>query len=322
MSSVWLAVLAIAVTVAVVFSLVALKTFASRPVLNAPMTKGPVSAAGPLGVLDVATPYKLVRARHGWMLVNANDVYMGQAILRYGECCEIEVAFLLKWIAMRPGTVIEVGTNIGTHTVPMAKLLAAQSRRLVVFEPQPVIFQNLCANLALNGLANVTAWPNACSDRSGTVYFQRPDYVASGNFGGVSMSTESAQGDIAVPCVDLDSFLSKEPVSLMKIDVEGFELNVLQGAAQLIDRSRPVLYVENDRIDRAKDLIEWLWSKQYRLWWHVPPLFNPDNYFGEAVDLYPRVASINMLCVPRELELPVSGLDEVLTSRHPLEGRA
>ena len=322
MSSVWLAVLAIAVAVVVVFSLITLKTLASRPALEPPVLAGPGSRAGPHGVVDVASPYRLVQARHGWMLVNGNDVYMGQAILRYGECCEIEVAFLLKWIAMRPGVVIEVGTNIGTHTVPMAKLLASQNRRLIVFEPQPVIFQNLCANLALNGLVNVTAWPNACSDRSGTVYFRRPDYVASGNFGGVSMSTESAQGDIAVPCVDLDSVLPNETVGLMKIDVEGFELNVLQGAAQLIARSRPVLYVENDRIDRAKDLIEWLWSKQYRLWWHVPPLFNADNFFGDAVDLYPRVASINMLCLPRELELPVSGLEEVLTSRHPLEGRA
>ena len=320
MSSVWLAVLAIAVAVAVVFSLVALKTSASRPTRDAPIAA--VSATGPHGVIDVAPPYKLVQARHGWMLVNVNDVYLGQAVLRYGECCEIEVAFLLKWIAIRPGTVIEVGTNIGTHTVPMARALAAQNRRLIAFEPQPVIFQNLCANLALNGLVNVTAWPNACSHRSGTVYFERPDYVASGNFGGVSMSTESAQGNIAVPCVNLDSVIGPDAVSLMKVDVEGFELNVLQGAQELIAKSRPVLYVENDRIDRAKDLIEWLWSKQYRLWWHVPPLFNPDNYFGEAVDLYPRVASINMLCVPRELESPVSGLEEVLSTRHPLEGRA
>ena len=95
------------------------------------------------------------------------------------------------------------------------------------------------------------------------------------------MSTDSAHGDIAVPCVDLDSFVATDPVSL----------------------------------------IEWLWSKQYRLWWHVPPLFNPDNFFGDEVDLYPRVASINMVCLPRELELPIAGLEEVLTARHPLEGR-
>ena len=46
--------------------------------------------------LDVAPPYKLVQSRHGWMLVNPNDAYLGQAILQYGECCEIEVAFLLQ----------------------------------------------------------------------------------------------------------------------------------------------------------------------------------------------------------------------------------
>lgn len=319
MSSVWLAVVAIAVTIAVLVSLVAAKTLASRPRSIEPV--GPTPGGDPRHAIDVASPYKLVQARHGWMLVNSNDVYLGQAVLRYGECCEIEVAFLLKLITMRPGAVLEIGANIGTHTVPMAKLLASQNRSLIAFEPQPVIFQNLCANLALNALANVTAWPNACSDCRGTVYFRRPDYVASGNFGGVSMSTDSAHGDIAVPCVDLDSFVATDPVSLMKIDVEGFELNVLRGAAQLIARSRPVLYVENDRIDRAKDLIEWLWSKQYRLWWHVPPLFNPDNFFGDEVDLYPRVASINMVCLPRELELPIAGLEEVLTARHPLEGR-
>ena len=322
MSVATLAVLAIALIVVVVVSMVAAKTLAARPALTIAVAPTPDEAAEPRRVTNVAPPYKLVQARHGWMLVNANDVYMGQAVLRYGECCEIEVAFLLKLIAMRPGAVIEVGTNIGTHTVPMAKLLATQNRRLIAFEPQPVIFQNLCANLALNGLGNVTAWPNACSDRPGTVYFQRPDYIANGNFGGVSMSTESAPGDIAVPCVDLDTFLSKEPVGLMKIDVEGFELNVLQGAARLIASSRPVLYVENDRIDRAKNLIEWLWSKQYRLWWHVPPLFNPDNYFADAFDLYPRVASVNMLCLPREIESPFPGMEEVLTTRHPLEGRA
>ncbi len=322
MSVATLVLLAIAAIVVVVVAIVVAKTLAARPVPTSAVAPTPDEPAEPQRIIEVAPPCKLVRARHGWMLVNGNDVYMGQAVLRYGECCEIEVAFLLKLIAMRPGTVIEVGTNIGTHTVPMAKWLATQNRRLIAFEPQPVIFQNLCANLALNGLGNVTAWPNACSDRSGTVYFHRPDYVAQGNFGGVSMATELAAGAIAVPCVDLDTFLPKESVGLMKIDVEGFELNVLKGATQLIDRSRPVLYVENDRPDRSKDLVEWLWSKQYRLWWHVPLLFNPDNYFGDAVDLYPRVASVNMLCLPREIESPFPGMEEVLTTRHPLEGRA
>ena len=51
--------------------------------------------------LDVAPPYRLVQSRHGWMLVNPNDAYLGQAIVQYGECCEIEVAFLLQLLSLR-----------------------------------------------------------------------------------------------------------------------------------------------------------------------------------------------------------------------------
>ena len=113
-------------------------------------TVSPAPVPSPPIRLDVAPPYRLVQSRHGWMLVNPNDAYLGQAILQYGECCEIEVAFLLQLLSLRPGLVMEVGTNIGTHTVPIAKALARQNRRLLAFEPQPVIFQNMCANLALN----------------------------------------------------------------------------------------------------------------------------------------------------------------------------
>ena len=65
---------------------------------------------------------------------------------------------------------------------------------------------------------------------------------------------------------------------------------------------------------------EWLWERRYRLWWHTPPLFNPANFFANAHDVYPQVVSINMLCIPREAEIPVNGLREIVENRHPLEG--
>lgn len=315
----------IAVAISVIVTLLVVRMSAARKGLPvaAPAPSpapAPMPVAAPPTRIDVAPPYKLVRSRHGWMLVNPNDLYLGQAILEYGECCEIEVAFLLQILSLRPGLVMEVGTNIGTHTVPLARALAQQNRRLVAFEPQPVIFQNMCANLALNALGNVTAWPSACGDRASTLYFAAPDYSAGGNFGGVSMSTEPIPGGVAIPCIELDEVFGGETVGLMKIDVEGFELLVLQGAEVIIDRCRPVIYVENDRVDKSKALIEWLWSKQYRLWWHMPPLFNPGNFFSNSNDKYPRVVSINMLCLPREAEVPVKGLEEIVVNRHPLEG--
>ena len=270
-------------------------------------------------VIDVSPPYQLVQSRHGLMLVNPNDIYLGQAILEYGECCEIEVQFLVQLLSIRPGAVVEIGTNIGTHTIPIAKVLALQHRDLVAFEPQPFIFQNMCANLALNGITNARAWPHACADRQGTLYFQRPDYTSQGNFGGISMDGADPRDGCSVPCVRLDDVMGSEAVGLMKVDVEGFELLVLLGADNILASSRPVIYVENDRIEKSKELIEWLWSRNYRLWWHAPPLFNPDNFFEKEDNIYEGVVSINMLCLPRELNFPVAGLEEILDTTHPLE---
>ncbi|MBO2969087.1 FkbM family methyltransferase [Burkholderia pseudomallei] len=55
-------------------------------------------------------------------------------------------------------------------------------------------------------------------------------------------------------------------VRLLKIDVEGFELQVLQGAQKTLAKHRPVLYVENDRVELSSVLIEFLWGQGYRLW--------------------------------------------------------
>lgn len=272
--------------------------------------------------LDVAPPYCLVQSRHGWILANLNDVYMGAAIATYGECNELELAVLLT-LAQYPGLVVEVGANMGIHTVPLAAALQEKGRQLVAFEPQPVVFQQLCANLALNGLMNVTAWPYACGQEKGVVTFPRPNYRKAGNFGGVSMSSSApATADVCVkaPCIRLDDMLRHERVGLLKIDVEGSELRVLKGGSALIKRSRPLLYVENDRVDRSEELIEGLWRMGYNLWWHTPLLFNPHNFFNVAHNFYGAIASFNMLGVPREVSLEIPG--ELMkiedSSHHPL----
>lgn len=62
-------------------------------------------------------------------------------------------------------------------------------------------------------------------------------------------------------------------------------------------------------------LIEYLWSLDYRLWWHLPPLFNPDNYFCNPENIYGHIVSVNMLALPRESKIQVSGMVEV-TNAH------
>ena len=267
--------------------------------------------------MELEPPYRLVRARHGWMLVNENDLFIGRAIATYGEFSESETQFLLD--LCRPGNVLEVGANIGAHTVPLARQLASRGHKVMAFEPQPAIFQMLCANLALNALTNVRAWPYACGAESGTVAFAEPDYRQPGNFGGVSMGPVR-DGLVEAPCVRLDDIAQLEPVGLLKIDVEGFERAVLDGARSLIARNRPFVYLENDRVEGSRELIEWLWSAGYRLWWHTPPLFNPANFFGIEENCYTGVVSVNMLGAPEEADIGEPPLAPVEDSEeHPLK---
>lgn len=268
--------------------------------------------------MDMAAPYQLVKARYGWLLANPNDLYLGRAIIEYGEYSELESRFLADLPNIRPGTVVEVGANAGLLTIPLAQALAAAGREMIAIEPQPFLFQNLCANLALNGLSNVRAWPWACGSEQATLYFPRQNYAALGNFGGVEMVDASSSASVAVPCMLLDDVVGTTTVSLIKIDVEGAELEVLKGASALIAASRPVLYMENDRLDKSQALIEWLMAHNYRLWWHLTPLFNADNFFGTLVNLYDDAHSLNMLCLPREFEMPDIPLTEITdATSHP-----
>jgi hypothetical protein len=85
------------------------------------------AAPSPVHIIPVAPPYVLVRARHGWILANPNDFYLGRAIVEYGEYGEIESQFVGQ-LFIRPGAVVEVGANSGTHTVALAAR-AQQQRR-------------------------------------------------------------------------------------------------------------------------------------------------------------------------------------------------
>jgi hypothetical protein len=58
------------------------------------------------------------------------------------------------------------------------------------------------------------------------------------------------------------------------------EQQVLEGGASLLAKYKPFLYVETDRTEKSRALIEWLFAAGYGLYWHLPRLFNPANFFG------------------------------------------
>ncbi|MEJ2121416.1 MAG: FkbM family methyltransferase [Alphaproteobacteria bacterium] len=241
----------------------------------------------------------VVDSRFGKMIVNRNDIYIGQAVIRYGEYSQHEFA-LFEYLCGAGDVVVEVGANIGAHTLGLARHVGPGGR-VVAVEPQPVVFQTLCGNMAINSITNVDCLNLALSDAPGHVTVPIVDYGGQGNFGGISVHHAA---DVAakapghkVEARRLDDVFDYPRLKLLKIDVEGMEAAVLRGAKETIAKHRPILYVENDRTDKSKALIELLFSYDYSLWWHLPPLFNAHNFNGVAANDYANIVSINMLCV-------------------------
>ena len=113
-----------------------------------------------------------------------------------------------------------------------------------------------------------------------------------------------------MPLSKLDAF-QLERVDFIKLDVEGFESKVLAGAIDTIARCRPIMYIENDRAEKSAELIQRCFDMGYRLWWHTPPLFSPDNFKGNQENVFPHIVSINMLAIHKDMR-PIEGLKPVL----------
>jgi FkbM family methyltransferase len=253
---------------------------------------------------------ELQMCRSGPMVYNRHDIFVGGSLQRYGEFSVAEQEVFAQIV--RPGSlVVEVGANIGTHTVELSRL-AGRDGEVHAFEPQRIVFQALCANLALNQCANVFARQAAAGEKAGMISVPPIDPSVRCNFGGVSLR-DVAFGE-AVPLITLDS-LDLPACSLLKVDVEGMEVEVLKGAEQLVQTHRPIMYLENDRDERSEELLGIVERLGYKAWWHLAPLFNAANFFEDPVDIFGNIVSINILCVPGETKMPMIDLRPVSSPR-------
>lgn len=125
---------------------------------------------------------------------------------------------------------LDVGAHIGVAALTIAAL--HPDSRIVAFEPMPLAQSKLRQNLAANAITNVRLVEAAVADFAGAIFFK--------DNGPWSMAT---LGPVPCKAVRLDD-LDLGPPAFIKIDVEGFEPNVLAGARQLIFETRPLVLME------------------------------------------------------------------------------
>jgi FkbM family methyltransferase len=163
-----------------------------------------------------------------------------------------------------------------------------------------------------NSLTNVECVHAVCGSTPGEDLLPDLRYDLPGDFGGFGEAFFGSGR--RVRRVTLDDYAEAARIALVKIDVEGMESAVIAGALNLIRRHRPMLYVENDRRKKSAALIAQIQELGYRLYWSLPPLFNPNNWRGETADLWAGAVSVNMLCIPRECEVALAGHPREITS--------
>lgn len=216
---------------------------------------------------------------------------VGANLLDTGTYAAEEMGLLSQLASRLPAgaVAIDIGANIGVTTLVLAEALMPLSGHVIAFEPQRLIFQMLCGNLALNSIDNVVAHQVAITDRDGRISIPKVDYYHPTSFGSLELGHPQKEEIGQVPVLDgtneqvpayrLDS-LDLPRLDLMKIDAEGMELAILQGGQAVLLRARPIVLIEWIKSDRST-LNRWFSVAGYRI----------------------TEAGPNLICIPNESPL-------------------
>jgi FkbM family methyltransferase len=184
---------------------------------------------------------RTIATRHGFGLSVDLADWLGRIVFATGEY-EPPVTALMKAL-LRPGaTVVDAGANIGYFTL-LASRLVGKTGHVLAFEPNPSVYQRLLGNLQRNAVTNVTAVNEALSRTAGVL----PFYEGPSQHTGISSLRPLEQASVVrqVRCRRLvDVVPAGPPVALVKIDVEGAELDVIDGMTEIIERDSPDIVVE------------------------------------------------------------------------------
>jgi FkbM family methyltransferase len=224
----------------------------------------------------------LASTDHGTLILNRFDQALipgvtpfgaGHQLLSNGRYDPQEVALMLHVLELRRKYhgdglfAVDCGANLGVHTIEWARYMTGWGN-VLAFEAQERIYYALAGNVTINNCFNARVVNAAVSSRSGTMKIPQPNYLANASFGSLELKkiertefigqaidySEDKMTD--VPMVHLDAFNFRR-LDLLKIDVEGMELEVIEGAAKCISEYRPIMFVETLKSD-AEVLRAWL----------------------------------------------------------------
>lgn len=244
---------------------------------------------------------------------DSNDSSVYRDALTHGQF-DTHIAEVMKAVIKPTDVCLDIGANIGVFSVLLSQL--APTGHVFAFEASPTISELLSKSVSGNGCTNVTVLNKAVSVDSQPLYvdcasdYQAGSYVSTKPESSASVSTES---------VSVDQFVAARRVkpTFMKIDVEGWEEFVLEGAMQTIESRRPTLIIEFNTLATVRSTgrslkDQWKFLKRhYKNIYAIFPSGNRRIISYRHLDLLLRDAGMcDLLCIAddRELNFPVPSL--------------
>lgn len=236
----------------------------------------------------------------------------------YNETNDL-IAFLR--LIRNDSVVFDLGANSGWYSVLPG--LKYPNSKIYAFEPSPNNFKRLKLNVELNALKNVSIFQLAIGDSEKAIdFFDSPrdqlSYVSSAVLGFGQKFHDESWVKISVPQTTLDSFCKSEQISrldIIKIDVEGYEVNVLKGALNVIKQYRPIIQIESFLEGNNRAFLErFVESNNY----HIYAVLSEGIVFLNSFDF--RVG-LNFLLIPSKLEgrfIPMARINELVMKSEPI----
>jgi FkbM family methyltransferase len=235
--------------------------------------------------------FEIAQTQFGNFLINEFDL-IGNFILKTGTW-EPHLYEFYAQILKSDDVCVDAGANLGFHAVQFGKL----SKKVYAFEPQSLVFNQLCSNILFNDLDNViTPYRLAIGDKKDIKQMwdiENEGWVGNGayNWGGrgiehkdAAFTSDEIREHDTVEVIALDSF-GIPHCDLFKIDIQGYEWYAFLGAKELITNSKPVILLENapDRSELDKKVLNFLQElgyENYRYYQNTNEdciLIHPDN---------------------------------------------
>ncbi len=258
--------------------------------------------------------------KYGRIMRYTEDVYIGESLGLYGEYSHAEME-IYKTILKQGDTVVEAGANIGSLTIPIAQHIG-NNGRIYAFEPQRITFQVLCGNVALNNLYNVWTYNQGVGKERKKVKIY--EGLLFGNNGAFQISKWPGNYEIDIVALDEYNF---ERCDLLKVDAEGMDSEIIQGAENLIKRCLPYISMEANYTKAGKEIVKKLQTLGYKVYEADCWLYNTHNDFQASSNIFLQkegtikytngkktdgkqllnIISCNWLCVPNNRNIEIVG---------------